>query len=39
MLKDLGVPETEVDEVVGTLRKDNYSSVRAAYVDSSGSGP
>jgi glutathione-regulated potassium-efflux system protein KefB len=39
MLKDLGVPENEVDEVVGTLRKDNYSSVRAAYVDSSGSGP
>ncbi|UHD15685.1 cation:proton antiporter domain-containing protein [Thiocapsa bogorovii] len=33
LLKNLGVPETEVDEVVGTLRKENYSSVRAAYVD------
>ncbi len=30
LLKNLGVPEPEVDDVVGTLRKDNYSSVRAA---------
>ena len=37
MLKNLGVPEPEVDEVVGTLRKDNYSSVRAAYVDATSS--
>jgi hypothetical protein len=37
MLKNLGVPEPEVDEVVGTLRKDNYSSVRAAYVDAASS--
>jgi len=33
MLKNLGVPESDVDAVVGALRKDNYSSVRAAYVD------
>ena len=37
MLKNLGVPEPEVDDVVGTLRKDNYSSVRAAYVDAASS--
>jgi Trk K+ transport system NAD-binding subunit len=37
MLKNLGVAETEVDAVVGALRKDNYSSVRAAYVDAASS--
>jgi len=37
MLKNLGVPETDVDDVVGALRKDNYSSVRAAYVDDASS--
>ncbi|MGB5735581.1 MAG: NAD-binding protein, partial [Thiohalocapsa sp.] len=37
LLKNLGVPEPEVDDVVGTLRKDNYSSVRAAYVDAASS--
>jgi hypothetical protein len=37
MLKNLGVPEPDVDAVVGALRKDNYSSVRAAYVDAASS--
>jgi voltage-gated potassium channel Kch len=31
LLKDLGVAETDVNELVGALRKDGYAPIRAAY--------
>ena len=36
LLKDLGVAETDVSELVGALREDGYAPIRAAYAQFEG---
>jgi glutathione-regulated potassium-efflux system protein KefB len=36
LLKDLGVAETDVSELVGALREDGYAPIRAAYTQFEG---
>jgi glutathione-regulated potassium-efflux system protein KefB len=36
LLKDLGISETDVNELVDALRKDDYAPIRAAYSDAQG---
>ena len=36
LLKDLGVSETDINELVGALRKDGYAPIRAAYTEVEG---
>jgi Trk K+ transport system NAD-binding subunit len=37
LLKDLGISEDDVSQMVGALREDNYAPVRAAYAQFEGS--